>query len=118
MVQVKKNVFYKFSCFCDLYDMQKDDVSTPEEVAKRLIWIRDFLGLSQKEFATSIGATSAKQSNWERADNRLSMEGALRINKVYGISLDFLFLERAETLPPDFRNAWVTRNQTQSSIKK
>ncbi|PHR61800.1 MAG: hypothetical protein COA43_01120 [Robiginitomaculum sp.] len=70
-----------------------------ENVAKRLSQLRKYLKLNQKEFAKSIDVGYTQYNNWEKAKQRLSLEGGLKINAVYGTTLDFLFLNRRDTLP-------------------
>lgn len=95
--------------------MSQDVESSAESVADRLIWVREFFDLKQKDFAKSIDVSQAQLSNWERAMNRMSLEGALKIRKVYGVSLDFLFLARAETLPQTMHKAWLERSRVKNS---
>lgn len=85
--------------------MTNIEVASAENVAKRLIWVREFIGLSQKEFAASIGVQPALMNNWERGRHRLSLEGALKINAVYGTTLDFLYLNRRSSLPVEMAKA-------------
>ena len=74
-------------------------IYSAENVALRIKWIRKYFDLSQTEFAATIDAQITQYNNWELGRQRLSLDGALRINEVYGISLDFLFLDRREALP-------------------
>ncbi|MFS8180865.1 helix-turn-helix domain-containing protein [Pseudovibrio denitrificans] len=97
--------------------MEFKDITSPEAIAERVKWLREHLGLQQNEFATSIGMTRTQVNNWERATGRLSLNGAMQINNVYGTSLDFLFLGRADTLPQNMRNAWASRSLDKNSNK-
>lgn len=81
--------------------MDKDEVYSKENVAKRLKWLRENTGLTQGKFAKSIGVSNTQYNNWETGRQRLSLEGALSINRVYGTTLDFLFLARRGDLPPE-----------------
>tara|TARA_R100001086_G_scaffold231944_1_gene152913 strand:+ start:65 stop:334 length:270 start_codon:yes stop_codon:yes gene_type:complete len=81
--------------------MEKDEVYSKENVAKRLKWLRETTGLTQSAFADSINVTPTVYNNWETGRQRLSLEGALSLNKVYGTTLDFLFLARRGDLPPE-----------------
>ncbi|WP_156453365.1 helix-turn-helix transcriptional regulator [Polycladidibacter hongkongensis] len=94
---------------CDSRPMTNSDEFSHESVANRLIWLRKFLELNQKEFAHSIGVLPTQQNNWETAKQRLSLQGAIKINATYGTSLDFLFLGRVDTLPQNMRKAWISR---------
>lgn len=75
------------------------EASSADNVAIRLRWVRNHFGLSQTQFAASVDAKIKQYNHWEKGRQRLSLDGALRINAVYGISLDFLFLGRSDALP-------------------
>lgn len=79
--------------------MSNVEIASADNVAKRLIWLRTYLGLSQSAFAAAIGVPAQQLNNWERARNRLSLEGAMKINEIYGTTLDFIFLDRRHSLP-------------------
>lgn len=87
--------------------MSAVDESNAEKVAERLLFLRSYLDISQKQFAVDIGTTAQHVSNWEKARNRLSLQGALSICEAYGVTLDFLFLNRADTLPSQMRSEWL-----------
>lgn len=72
-----------------------------ENVAKRLVWLRNFLGLSQRDFASAIDVLPSQLNNWEKGRHRLSLEGALKINEIFGTTLDFIYLDRRNSLPHD-----------------
>ncbi|WP_119309666.1 helix-turn-helix domain-containing protein [Cohaesibacter haloalkalitolerans] len=97
--------------------MEQRDNPSAESVALRLQWLRDYLGLSQTEIASSIGVKTTQWNNWERAHNRLSLTGGLRLGQVYGVSLDFLFLGRVDTLQHTMRTAWLSSPRVNSSKK-
>jgi transcriptional regulator with XRE-family HTH domain len=80
------------------------EIASKENVAKRLKWLRDFYDLSQVDFSKNIGVLVSQYNNWERGRQRLSLEGALKINAVYGTTLDFLFLGRRELLSQEMLN--------------
>jgi DNA-binding XRE family transcriptional regulator len=79
------------------------------DIAIRLRWHRDLLGLTQKEYAEKIGQKRATINNWESGDYRLSLDGALALRKAYGLSLDFMYEGIADALPMTLRNAWLER---------
>lgn len=87
--------------------MNKTRPSSPEKIAARLDWLRAYHDLSWKEFGASINASSAKVSNWINGTGRLSIDGALAIREVYGVSLDFLYLGTAASLPQEMRRSWI-----------
>ncbi len=78
-----------------------EQASSMDKVAARLIWFRKYINLSQVQFAKSLGVGVGQLNNWERIVNRVSIEGALKINAVYGLSLDFLYLDKREFLPKE-----------------
>lgn len=99
--------------------MQEYDEFRPERISKRLLWFRKYLGIErQKDFADSIGTTATAYNNWEK-DRYLSLDGALKIASRYGLSLDFLFLNRLDTLSAQMRNSWLEydRDSATSSSK-
>lgn len=88
------------------------------KIADRLKWlIDDYLEISRDAFAHSIDTKKSALSNWINGPGRLSLDGALKINALYGTSLDFLFLGRADTLPHNMRTAWLSRPREISSNK-
>lgn len=79
--------------------MTKIENASVENVAKRLVWLRNFLGLSQRDFASAIDVLPSQLNNWEKGRHRLSLEGALKINEIFGTTLDFIYLDRRNSLP-------------------
>jgi len=101
--------------------MKTDEPWAKENVAKRLIWLRSYLGLTQREFAESIDVAATNLNNWEKGRQRLSLDGGLRINRIYGTSLDFLFLGRRSDLSTDMAKALLLAdidNDTSKSSDK
>lgn len=87
--------------------MKCDD---PRAVMERLEWLRHYYGKSQKVFAGDLGVMPTTYSNWCRQDyGGVSLDGAKRLYKVFGISLDFLYFGCAERLPAKIRVAWEVR---------
>ena len=91
--------------------MENTRPSSPEKIATRLDWLREFHDLSWKEFGASINSSSAKVSNWVNGTSRLSIDGALAVRDVYGVSLDFLYLGIASALPQEMRRSWILFNK-------
>ena len=77
--------------------------------ADRIEWLRKYHGLTQKQFAQSIGASPTQYNNWVSDRQRLSLDGALRIVDVYKVTLDFLYLGRVDMLPAHLAKAWLSR---------
>lgn len=88
--------------------MATNETASAESVARRLVWIREYFGLNQKEFSASIGVLPSQLNNWEKGRHRLSLEGALKINAVYGTTLDFIYLDRRDDLPLAMLKALTT----------
>lgn len=80
------------------------------DIAARLRWHRALEGLTQKEYAAKIGQKRAALNNWESGDYRLSLDGALAIRKIYGLSLDFMYEGIDDALPMTLRAAWRDRS--------
>lgn len=80
---------------------------TKENIAARLKWLRGYVGLTQSEFAESLGVTLTNYNNWERGRQRMSIDGALKVNQTYGTTLDFLYLGRREGLSSDMARDFV-----------
>lgn len=79
------------------------------DIAHRLKWHRLLIGLSQTDYATSIGVKRSAYSLWEAGTHRLSLDGALALRKRYELSLDFMYEGNADALPMTLRNAWLDR---------
>jgi transcriptional regulator with XRE-family HTH domain len=80
------------------------------DISERLRWHRAAMGMEQREYAERAGIKRATFSNWENGDYRLSIDGALALQKTYGLSLDFLYLGIADALPMTLRKAWFDRS--------
>lgn len=89
---------------------KSDKIHGRNQVAERVEWLRKHHGLSQKEFAQSVGASSTQYNNWVSGPQRLSLDGALRIVEVYSVTLDFLYLGRVDMLPAHLAKAWLSRH--------
>lgn len=79
------------------------------DIAERLRWHREMLGLSQEEYAVKIGKKRSAYSLWEAGSHRLSLDGALALRKAFGLSLDFMYEGIDDALPMTLRNAWLDR---------
>ncbi|WP_212525877.1 helix-turn-helix transcriptional regulator [Actibacterium sp. MT2.3-13A] len=86
------------------------------DIAERLVWHRKLLGLDQSEFVEPLhGIKRSAYSNWEAGTSRLSLNGALEIRRVYGLSLDFMYEGIADALPMTLRQAWIERPEVKAS---
>ncbi|WP_143540197.1 helix-turn-helix domain-containing protein [Rhodovulum sulfidophilum] len=80
------------------------------DIAQRLKWHREtIVGLSQADYAQSIGFKRSIYSLWEAGTHRLSLDGALALRSKYGLSLDFMYEGIDDALPMTLRNAWRDR---------
>lgn len=70
-----------------------------EGIANRLRLVRDSYALSSKHFAQQAGVSIKSYSQWESGDFRVSIDGALSICARFGITLDYIYLGRIDTLP-------------------
>ncbi|CAK7024484.1 helix-turn-helix transcriptional regulator [Phascolarctobacterium sp.] len=60
------------------------------QIGKKIRRFREQKGISQKDFASAIGQSNAKVSNWERGLNRPDVDMLTEICKVLGVSSDEL----------------------------
>lgn len=87
--------------------MKPDASRSYEDIAQRLKWHREQIeGLTQAEYASMIGAQRAAYSQWEAGIQRLSLNGALRLNRLFALSLDWLYLGDDANLPLSLHKAW------------
>ncbi len=89
------------------------DLNSPQHkilIRDRLESIRQYLGMSQTDFSGGAGMKLAQYNNWIRARQHLSLQGAMKINQSYGISLDFMFLGDRRLVPPGLLNHLVTKD--------
>lgn len=78
-----------------------------EDIAARLIWHRETIEqMSQKEYAAKIGVKRTTLNNWESGGYRLSLDGALALRQMFGLSLDFMYEGIDDALPMTLRQAW------------
>ena len=97
--------------------MEHPEPWAKENIARRLSWLRSYVGLSQTEFAASIGVAVTNYNNWEKGKQRLSLDGALKINSVYGTTLDFLYLDRRTSLSVEMSKSFSSFFDKNETIK-
>lgn len=85
------------------------------DIANRLRLVRSFYDLSSKRFAEQAGVSVKSYSQWESGDFRISLDGALSISARFGISLDYIYLGRLDTLPYALA---ISLKDTESETKK
>lgn len=80
------------------------------DIAERLVWHREVVeGLTQNEYAKKVGVKRSTLNNWESGQFRLSLDGALSLRRIYGLSLDFMYEGIDDALPMTLRRAWRER---------
>lgn len=79
----------------------KENDSSPQAVGERIRNLREALGLSQTEFAKQAGLVRAAVATWERGAQRPGIALAQKITDRYGVTLDWIFLGRVNTLRHD-----------------
>ena len=79
--------------------MDESVLYSKENVAKRLVLVREYLGINQRDFAKEIGVSPQQLNDWEAARLRLSLQGALKIYERYGVDPNWFFLNKVDTLP-------------------
>lgn len=94
------------------------DIARPfEDIAERLLWHRELMGLTQDEYAARLGFKRARYGLWEQGTHRLSLDGALALRQTFGLSLDFMYEGIDDALPMTLRNAWRERPAVMASRK-
>lgn len=77
------------------------------DIAERLNWHMRFEGLDQAGYAKRAGFTRQQVGNWMAGTGRIGLDGALKLHDIFGLSLDWIYLGDAETLPISLRKAWL-----------
>lgn len=70
----------------------------PEAVGARIELLRVALGLNQTEFAKEANILRVGVANWEAGRQRPGFDAAEKICDRFGVTLDWIFLGREETL--------------------
>jgi transcriptional regulator with XRE-family HTH domain len=81
--------------------MDRDGPSSTKNVAARLTLTREALGLSQAEICRRSGIAKSAWNNAETADNRLSLNDAIKLWEAFEIDLRWTFLGKIGGLPHD-----------------
>lgn len=70
------------------------------KIGQRLASVRThFGGLTQKAWAERNGFNLTQYNHWERGTRRIPVDAAERLADNYGLSLDFIYRGRRDTLP-------------------
>ena len=76
-----------------------------QDIAIRLLEVREALGLSQADFARGAKIGIPTMANWESGVYRVSLNGALKLRETYGLPLDFIFCGNVDMLPSKIASA-------------
>lgn len=71
----------------------------PKSIGKRIILIREAMGMKAADFARHVGFTSQNLANYETGFRRPELDKALLLVKRTGATLDFIYLGDASGLP-------------------
>lgn len=81
--------------------MAKND-KAHAEIGQRLRRFREVVTkLKQKEFANQNGFQDTRYTNWETGERRIPPEHAMALCEKYGLTLDYIYRGRVNTLPLD-----------------
>lgn len=88
------------------------------DIAERLRWHRiEVEKLDQHAYAAKAGVTRSSLNNWESGDYQLSIGGARKLRRTFGLSLDFMYEGMDDALPMTLRQAWRSRPSVSASRK-
>lgn len=79
------------------------------EIGERLSIIRDILDLSNNDLAESLGVSSSRIGNWISGHRRLPVDYSIKLLRVYGISLDYIYDGKVNALPASIASAVASR---------
>ena len=71
------------------------------DIGARLAAVRQAFSLdgeSQKSFAKRNGFEPTQWNNWESGFRRISVDDAMKLASLYGLSLDFIYMGRRDGL--------------------
>ncbi len=88
-------------------DMQGWDVAdlSLDSIAERLKLTRQALGLKQIEFCGRAKIAANTYNQWERAKQRLTLEGGVALCEAHRLTLDWLFRDDPSGLRYDLADA-------------
>jgi len=75
------------------------------DIAHRLRAVRAYYDMPSNEFAALADVPPKSYSQWESGDFRVSIEGAIKLGARFGVTLDFVYLGRIDTLPTNLAKA-------------
>ena len=69
------------------------------DIARRMVALRESLGMNQSAFAAYVGISQPAMNNYERALRRPDLDVAIGIQSKTGVTLDWLYLGERAGLP-------------------
>lgn len=91
--------------------MEEDEL---QEMAKRLRFVRKFVGLNQHTFGQRLGVKLAAVSNWENGRSRIGIGPCHQILMKFQISADFVLAGITNGLDQNTLEAWNKYEKQQS----
>ncbi|GAB1536579.1 hypothetical protein ADMFC3_22100 [Geovibrio sp. ADMFC3] len=76
-----------------------------KEIGKRIKQLRNFLGLTQREFADRIYSSYRSVQNWESGDRFISESNLRLLMDEYGVSADWIYHGTGEMFSPLFQKS-------------
>jgi DNA-binding XRE family transcriptional regulator len=101
------------------YDPRMDqtpfELTAPEMVTPRLIALREALGLKKGEFADMIGIDRSSYTKIEKAQKPLLPPAAFKIWQLFGVDMNYVYLGRIDSLPPNLSSAIISNLDGQNA---
>ena len=88
------------------------------EVAARLKLTREALGLSQAALCRRTGIATNVWNNAETGDNRISVDEAVKLCRVTGVSLDWIYRGSRVNLPEKILEFLANFDRTQGASRR
>ena len=97
----------------------RNEVKPYAEQGQRLAAFREVMApeVNQQTFANAAGVNPKSYSQCESGSHRLSVPNALKLNKAYGLSLDFVYLGTVEQFSSTVRTELVGKLRVTTSSK-
>ncbi len=70
-------------------------------VGERLRYLREAHGLTQTAIGRQVGASMNRWNNWERGVGRIPVDASAQLVRMYGVTLDWIYLGREEGMRYD-----------------
>lgn len=75
------------------------------DIGERIKSFRAYLEMDAVDFSDKHGFSRSQLGNWEAGSRRISVDAAMRLYELYGLSLDFIYLGRLSALPHNLATA-------------